>query len=152
MKTKMIVLLFNIYLNKLQKEIKMRLKDSNHSQQIKTICDNMTRRLRGAKKWPAHQNFIFKKKKMIWTKKLTQKYWNKMMLIEICKSRTNHAKIKNNKKQIMKNNVDKKTIFVYKIHEWFNCALNDLLKWINIFAVSPSRKLEKIKNDITHLN
>ena len=56
--------------------------------------------------------------------------------------------MKNNKKQIAKNDVDKKTIFTHKIHEWLNFALNDLLKSINIFNVNPSRRLEKIKNEI----
>ena len=58
-------------------------------------------------------------------------------------------KTKNNKKQIMKNKVDKKMIFAHKIHEWLNFALNDLSKSINIFNASPSRRLEKIENEIT---
>ena len=65
LKTKMIVLLFNVYLNRLQAKTRMRLRDSNRSQQIKAACDRMTRRLRGAKKWPACRNFISKQKKMI---------------------------------------------------------------------------------------
>ena len=73
LKTKMIVLLFNIHLKKLQTKIKMRLKNSNRSQQIKIVCDKMTRRLRGVKKRPARRNLIPKQKKMIWIKKLTQK-------------------------------------------------------------------------------
>ena len=57
--------------------------------------------------------------------------------------------MKHNKKQIMKNNVDKKTIFAHKIHEWLNFTLNDLSKSINIFNTSSHWKLEKIKNKIT---
>ena len=49
----------------------------------------------------------------------------------------------------MKNDVDKKIIFIHKIHEWLNFILNDLSKLINIFKASSSRKLEKIKNEIT---
>ena len=57
--------------------------------------------------------------------------------------------MKHNKKQIMKNNVDKKTIFAHKIHEWLNFTLNDLSKSINIFNASSSRRLEKVENEIT---
>ena len=46
----MIVLLFNFYLNKLQTEIKMRLKILNYSQQIKIVYDKVTQRLRDMKK------------------------------------------------------------------------------------------------------
>ena len=60
-----------------------------------------------------------------------------------------HAETKNDKKQIIKNDVDKKTIFAHKIHEWLNFTLSDLSKSINIFDVSSSRRLEKIKNEIT---
>ena len=62
-----------------------------------------------------------------------------------------HAKIKNNKKQIIKNDVDKKTIFAHKIHEWLNFILIDLSKSVNIFDVSSSRRFKKIENEITHL-
>ena len=61
-----------------------------------------------------------------------------------------YVKTKNNKKQIMKNDFNKKTIFAHKIHEWLNCVLNDLLKSINIFNISSNRKFEKIENEITH--
>ena len=50
----------------------------------------------------------------------------------------------------MKNDVDKKTIFVHKIHEWLNCTLNDLLKLINIFNTNSNQRFEKIENEITH--
>ena len=60
-----------------------------------------------------------------------------------------HAKTKNNKKQIMKNDFNKKKIFVYEIHEWLNCALNDLWKSINIFDASPNQRFEKIENEMT---
>ena len=92
LKTKMIVLLFNVHLNKLQTEIKMQLKILNCSQQIKAVCDRMTRRLRDVKKWSTRRNFISKQKKMIWIKKLTQKCQNKMMLIEICELWTNNTR------------------------------------------------------------
>ena len=49
----------------------------------------------------------------------------------------------------MKNDVNKKTIFVHKIHDWLNFTLNDLSKSINIFNVSSNWKLEKIENEIT---
>ena len=105
LKIKMIVSSFNVYFNELQTEIKMRLKNSNHSQQIKTAYDKITQRLRGAKKRPAHRNFISKQKKMIWTKKLMQKCQNKMMLIEIYKSWINHTRkwkmIKNESRKMM---------------------------------------------------
>ena len=58
--------------------------------------------------------------------------------------------MKNDKKRIAKNDVDKKTIFAHKIHEWLNFALNDLSKSINIFDISPNRRFEKIENKITH--
>ena len=63
LKMKTIVLLFNVHLNKLQMKIKMWLKNSNYSQQIKIVCDKMTRFLCGVKKWSIHQNFISKQKK-----------------------------------------------------------------------------------------
>ena len=44
------IMLFNIHFNKLQTKIRMRLKNSNYSQQTKIICDKITRRLRGTKK------------------------------------------------------------------------------------------------------
>ena len=88
LKIKMIGLLFNVHLNKLQTKIKMRLRNSNCSQQIKIVCDRMARRLRDVKRRPARRNLIPKQKKMIWTKKLTSKCQNKMMLIKICKSWT----------------------------------------------------------------
>ena len=50
----------------------------------------------------------------------------------------------------MKNNVDKKKIFVHKIHEWLNFILNDLLKSTNIFNASSNRRFEKIENEISH--
>ena len=65
LKIKTIVLLFNVHLNKLQMKIRMWLKNSNYSQQIKIVCDRMTRRLRGVKKWPICQNPISNQKKMI---------------------------------------------------------------------------------------
>ena len=43
-------------------------------------------------KWPIHQFFISKQKKMIWTKKLTQKCQNKLMLIKICELWINHTR------------------------------------------------------------
>ena len=58
--------------------------------------------------------------------------------------------MKNNKKQIVKNNVNKKMIFAYKIHEWLNFTLNDLLKSVNIFNINSNRRFEKIENEITH--
>ena len=73
LKIKMIVLLFNVYLNKLQTKIKMRLKNSNYSQQIKIVCDNMTRRLCDVKKWSIHQIFISKQKKNVLNKKTNTK-------------------------------------------------------------------------------
>ena len=60
-----------------------------------------------------------------------------------------HAKMKNNKKQITKNDFNKKIIFAYEIHEWLNCALNDLSKSVNIFNASSSQRFEKIENKIT---
>ena len=92
MKTKTIVLSFNFHLNKLQTKIKMRLKNTGHSQEIKIICDKMTWHLPGAKKWPTRQNFISKQKKMIWMKKLMVKCQKKMMLIKIYKSWINHTR------------------------------------------------------------
>ena len=61
-----------------------------------------------------------------------------------------HVKTKNNKKQIMKNDVYKKTIFAHKIHEWLNYTLNDLSKLINLFDVSSNPKLEIIENEMTN--
>ena len=92
LKIKMIGLLFNVHLNKLQTKIKMRLRNSNCSQQIKIVCDRMARRLRDVKRRPARRNLIPKQKKMIWTKKLTQKCQNKMMLIKIYESWTNNTR------------------------------------------------------------
>ena len=92
LKTKTVVLSLNIHLNKLQAEVRMRLRDSNRSQQIKAACDRVTRRLRGAKKWPARRNLIPKQKKMIWIKELTQKCQNKMMLIKTCEPWTNNTR------------------------------------------------------------
>ena len=58
--------------------------------------------------------------------------------------------MRNNKKWMMKNDVDKKSIFTHKIHKWLNFALNNLSKLVNIFNVSSSQKLEKIENEMTH--
>ena len=68
-----VLTIWHEFINKLQTKTKRRLRNSNRSQQIKTNCDKVARRLRDAKKWPIRQNFISKQKKMIWTKKLTQK-------------------------------------------------------------------------------
>ena len=48
----------------------------------------------------------------------------------------------------MKNNINKKTIPVHKIHKYLNFTLNDLSKSINIFNISPSQRFEKIENEI----
>ena len=45
----MIILSFNIHLEKLQMKAKMRLKNSDHSQKLKIVCDKITRRLCDAK-------------------------------------------------------------------------------------------------------
>ena len=47
------------------------------------------------KKRSTCSNFISKQKKMIWTKKLTQKYQNKIMLNEIYEPYTNHTQKRN---------------------------------------------------------
>ena len=57
--------------------------------------------------------------------------------------------MKNNKKQIIKNDVDKKTIFIHKIQSFMNFILNDLLKLINIFNINLNWKLEKVETEIT---
>ena len=49
----------------------------------------------------------------------------------------------------MKNDVDKKIIFFYEIHEWLNYELNDLSKSINIFDVSLSSRFDHNENEIT---
>ena len=139
----MIVLLFNVHLNKLQIKIKMRLRNSNHSQQIKIVCDRMTRRLRGAKEWPARWNFISKQKKMIWTKKLTQKCQNKMMLIKICKSWTNNTW----KQKIIKNE-SWKTILIKKqflCTKFINTWISHWMIYQNQLTYSTSVQVKDLK-------
>ena len=92
LKTKMIVLSFNVHLNRLQTKTRMRLRNSNHSQQIRAVCDRMARRLRGVRRRPARRNPISKQRKMVWTKKLTQKCQNKMMLVRIYELWTNNTR------------------------------------------------------------
>ena len=126
LKMKIIVSLFNVHLNKLQAKTRMRLRNSNRSQQIKTVCDRMTRRLRGAKEWPAHRSFIPKQKKMIWIKKLTQKYYNKMMLIKICEPWTNNTrKRKTIKNKLWKTMLIKKQFLRTKFMN--NCILYSMI-------------------------
>ena len=146
MKTKIIVLLFNVHLNKLQMKIRMWLRNSNHSQQINIICDKMTRRLRDMKRWPVRQNLIPKQRKMIWIKELTQKCQNKMMLIEICKSWTNNTrKQKTIKNELWKMMLIKKRFLRIKfMNDW-------ILHWMiyqNQLTYSTSIQaegLEKLK-------
>ena len=65
LKTKKMISSFNIHFNKLQTKTRMRLKNSNHSQQIKIVHDKTTRRLREMKKRPVRWKFISKQKKMV---------------------------------------------------------------------------------------
>ena len=71
LKTKTIIPPFNVHLNKLQTETRMRLRNSNHSQQIKAACDKIARRLRGARGRLARRDPTPGQRKMAWTKELT---------------------------------------------------------------------------------
>ena len=77
-----------------------------------------------------------KTKKMIWMRELTQKYQNKMILIESCEPWTNHTR----KQKTIKNKSQKAI--------WLNCVLNGLSKSINMSDLSPNRRLEKTENEI----
>ena len=122
LKTKTIVLLFTVHLNRLQTKVKIQLRNSNCSQQIKAVYDKVTRRLRDVKKWPTRRNPISKQKKIIWTKELTQKCQNKMILIKICKSWTNNMRkqktIKNKSQKMML--IKKQSLRTKFMNDWIS--------------------------------
>ena len=160
LKTKMIVSSFNVHLNRLQAEIRMRLRNSDRSQQIRAVCDRVTRRLRGARGRPARRNSTPGQRKMAWTKELTQKCQNKMVLIKACEPWTNNTR----KRKTVKNKL-RKTVLIKKrflrtkfMNDWISHWMvyqNQLIYSTPIQAEDLGRlrmkwhiKLMKMKNNL----